>query len=322
MPPRWLCVLIVASWLLLTGWLFYDDLLPRLLPGQPPPVTIDLVEEARTTRLAAAWRVYQDDRAVCTVRTKVEHPRRGLFEMTAEFPLAEAPAFAAAAVAPSDNALTSVVAAVVAARLCLSPPGSERRPGHLDVGPLEVLSLSSVYRVDADGDLLSFEVRLTAAPRALGELLETGAGNVSGTFGVTTNGEVRGGTLRLTRRWGMADGAPAAEPYAQLPIARGAAVVMPLHPPKRMRGVSPGQSWRAVLVDPFATALVGEPVVVRAKVRAATETVKWNRAEVPCLVIDYEGERAKVSTWVSAEDGTVLRQDATLDGGRWSMRRQ
>src|SRR5262249_22602748 len=124
MPPRWLCVLIVLSWLLLTGWLLYDELLPRLLPGQAPPVTIDLVEEARTMRLTTSWRVRQDDRPVCTVRTHIEHPRRDLFEMIADFPLGEAYASAAAAVGggPPDNALGLAVGAVVAAQHTLSPP--------------------------------------------------------------------------------------------------------------------------------------------------------------------------------------------------------
>src|SRR3954451_24938461 len=115
MPPRWLCVLIVASWLVLTGWLFYDELLPRLLPGQPPPVTIDLVEEAQTRRVPTLWTVYQDDRVVgvtpprapplgtapqadavaCAAPPRTEHPRRDLFEMAADFPLGEAHALAA-----------------------------------------------------------------------------------------------------------------------------------------------------------------------------------------------------------------------------------
>src|SRR5215213_6863957 len=138
MPPRWLCVLIVAAWLLLTGWLFYDELLPRLLPGQPPPVTIDLVEEAQVRRVATLWTVYQDDRKVCVVRTRIEHPRRDLFEMIAEFPLGEAHreavahALAASCVGGrSENALTSLVAAVVAFRDALPPPTAEdnRRRG-------------------------------------------------------------------------------------------------------------------------------------------------------------------------------------------------
>jgi hypothetical protein len=29
----------------------------------------------------------------------------------------------------------------------------------------------------------------------------------------------------------------------------------------------------------------------------------------------------KVTTWVSQEDGTVLAQEATLDGTRWSLYR-
>jgi hypothetical protein len=324
MPPRWLCVLIITSWLLLTGWLFYSDLLPRLLPGQPPPVTIDLVEEAQTRRVATNWTVHQDGRVVCVARTRTEHPRRDLFELVAEFPLAHEvyAALAAAAVGGrSDNFLTSLVAA----RCALAPPpveGGDRPPGHLSVGALNVLGLSSVYRVNADGDLLGFEARLAAAPQALDEVARTGLG-VSGTFDVTTIGEVRDGRLTLTREWGARQGKAAREEaYSRLAVARGAAVVLPLHPPKRMRGVSPGQSWRAVVVDPFASALGGEPVVVRAQVRPTAEPFRWGRRQdVACLVIDYEGERVKLSTWVSHEDGMVLAQEATLDRTRWAMYR-
>ena len=31
-------------------------------------------------------------------------------------------------------------------------------------------------------------------------------------------------------------------------------------------------------------------------------------------MIDYESDRVKVTTWVGQEDGTVLAQEATLDG--------
>src|SRR5947209_8252418 len=115
MPPRWLSVLIVAAWLSLTGWLFYAELLPRLLPGQPPPVSIDLVEEAHVRRAPVTWDAYQDDKLVGQAETRIEHPSRGEFAMTCR----------------------------------LTQPS--RLPLQLAVGPLEVKALSSAYHVSADG---------------------------------------------------------------------------------------------------------------------------------------------------------------------------
>ena len=83
MPPRWLCLLIIAAWLLLNGWLFYHDMLPQMLPGEVPVLAIDLVEEAQAKRPPTSWTVYHNDREAFTMRMSVEHPRREVFEMTA-----------------------------------------------------------------------------------------------------------------------------------------------------------------------------------------------------------------------------------------------
>jgi hypothetical protein len=50
MPPRWVCVAIVAFWLGTNGWLLWQDVWPNLQPGQPPPFTIDLVDEVQLNR--------------------------------------------------------------------------------------------------------------------------------------------------------------------------------------------------------------------------------------------------------------------------------
>jgi hypothetical protein len=98
-------------------------------------------------------------------------------------------------------------------------------------------------------------------------------------------------------------------------------VLLPLHPVKRLRGLSHNQRWRTVLIEPLSYFLLpGDPPVVRARVRAKTEPFRrGRRPETECQVIDYEGDRVKVTTWVSQEDGMVLAQEATLDGTRWSL---
>src|ERR1700687_1039638 len=59
MPPRWVIVGIVAFWLVMTGWLFFRELWPRLQPGQPPPFRIDLADEAQNN-IPIRWSIIKD----------------------------------------------------------------------------------------------------------------------------------------------------------------------------------------------------------------------------------------------------------------------
>ncbi len=59
MPSRQVVLLILGFWVAANAWLCYRDLRPRLFaPEGPPPITIDLADEARAQ--TNQWRVYQD----------------------------------------------------------------------------------------------------------------------------------------------------------------------------------------------------------------------------------------------------------------------
>jgi hypothetical protein len=113
-------------------------------------------------------------------------------------------------------------------------------------------------------------------------------------------------------------------------VSGGACVLTPLHPANRIKGLRPGAAWREPLVDPikdaFAAALPGgEPgreVVLNARVLPETRPLTWNGRDAPCLVIEYEGEHVSARTWVKADDGLVLQQEAEHDGDRLTMRRE
>jgi hypothetical protein len=85
MPSRWLSLTIVAFWLGTNGWLFWHDLWPRLRPGQPPPVTIDLIQEAQNKRPDILWMVSQNDRKVFQARTKIERHGPDRYELRADY---------------------------------------------------------------------------------------------------------------------------------------------------------------------------------------------------------------------------------------------
>jgi hypothetical protein len=97
---------------------------------------------------------------------------------------------------------------------------------------------------------------------------------------------------------------------------RGSAL-NPLHPVDRIRGLSPGRSWRIALVDPIHDALAslvpgGSPDVsyVQASVLPDVKILHWSGKDRECYVIEYTGDGINAHTWVMVSDGSVLRQEA------------
>ena len=63
MPSRFGVVLIILFWFLTTLFVVYRDILPRYLSDGPPPLRIDLADEA-TSQVPAKWSLYRiDDKA-------------------------------------------------------------------------------------------------------------------------------------------------------------------------------------------------------------------------------------------------------------------
>ena len=73
MPPRWVSAAIIVGWIASVVWLFRLEIWPSLEPGAPPPFTIDLVEEAQTSKLPISWRVTQNGNYTLNAKTSVEH---------------------------------------------------------------------------------------------------------------------------------------------------------------------------------------------------------------------------------------------------------
>jgi hypothetical protein len=73
MPPRLFTLAVVVFWLATSGWLFYRELWPKLRPGEPPPYTIDLVDEARQHTTPILWSVYRGQKKIGKARTWVTY---------------------------------------------------------------------------------------------------------------------------------------------------------------------------------------------------------------------------------------------------------
>ena len=87
MPARPLVLAITLFWVATTGWLFYRDLWPRLRPGEPPPYTIDLADEALRKGPKISWKVLRGTQKVGILNTWVTYrPQDDTFELNSEIP--------------------------------------------------------------------------------------------------------------------------------------------------------------------------------------------------------------------------------------------
>jgi hypothetical protein len=76
MPPRIAVAGILAFWLATTAFVVYRDVWPRLFASGPPPVTIELADEARQNA-PAKWSLYRNpkpgDRPLGTLSTQMKY---------------------------------------------------------------------------------------------------------------------------------------------------------------------------------------------------------------------------------------------------------
>lgn len=80
MPARWLTITIPIFWLVMTGWLFKRDILPRFGYGN---VTYETVLSDRAVAEPAHWNLKVDDRVVGSLLTLVEPQENGGYHLTA-----------------------------------------------------------------------------------------------------------------------------------------------------------------------------------------------------------------------------------------------
>jgi hypothetical protein len=296
MPPRWLGALIIAGWLAVSGWLFYRDVWPSLAPGATPPFTIDLEDGLQTQAAHFGWNVTYNGRDCFRAETWVEpDPDGETFALSAKLK-------------PSIGALKDAG----------GPPLG---------GLVGLRSSSSVYRVTRKGELRSVDVDFALDARLPGLTIPC-EGKLTG--------EAKSGLfhshLRVSYPGGEVD-----EDLDPVPLSGEGSVLSPMHPVKRISGLRPGQAWRMPLVDPLKSAfmalvrkrlpgladdLLDDETTVFARVLPERRTLVWNARPVECLVIEYTGKGVSAHTWVEAESGLVLRQEADRDDEHWAMQRE
>lgn len=127
MPPRWMSLLIIGFWLVMTGWLCWNEVIPDLLAERTPLYTVDLVDEAQTQRPQLRWTVLL-----------TEEERKTDFLATTWVEYRE------------DSDTFSLHTRL--------QPRLQPVTARLDLGPVKLQRMYNIYRVGRAGDLRRIDV--------------------------------------------------------------------------------------------------------------------------------------------------------------------
>jgi hypothetical protein len=329
MPPRWFCLVIIVSWLAITSWLLWHDLLPHLLPGHPPVYSVELVEEARTTRPDSNWFIYKDDLKVANAKTRIQYLKA---EVDSDSQKSPSDVIPPEPPDPPQRAFFALIAEIKP-QIIATVSKQDEPAGPFEVNGVQLKKLESRYYIDLAGNLVGLWAGVNGEIDPSSALAQLVAKVL-----LTVDGELESGRIKPRLSGELHPGEPVpllrkrSFDFALPDIRGGEFVLMPLHPVNRHRGLQPDQTWPLRLLDPLTLAyhtvaglhgLAGDFPVLHARVRATEETIKHKGHPVPCLVIDQEDHDVKLTTWVARKTGLVMRQDTFLDRNRihWVMKR-
>jgi hypothetical protein len=302
MPPRIVIAGIVAFWLATTGYTFYRDLWPRLFASGPPPVSIELADEARQN-VPARWAILRNGERVGKLTTQMKYlDAEDAFVFTYRYTdlVFEQDGFAVI--------FSEVVSEVYLTR----------------AGDLKEESITANIEVAREGKV----------PRKPGQEKRPPS-ELSGTLmvrGVVNNGVMTG---RAELTFSVLNLSGDLEPT---PVPAGLPL-NPLQPVNRLANVRGGLTWVVHESNPLMTAGVGllrsklgdfgirpkeqqpkESLV--AQVKSSPQDLLWQNEVVACWVIEYRRTEVVARTWVRVSDGKVLRQEAFEKGETLTFERE
>ncbi len=299
MPNRWICAVIIFMWISTTGWLFWTEVLPDLIPGEPPPFSIDMLDESSTGRSDVLWMVRQDGTETHLASTRIEF-------FNANWADRQFSIWNSLKHYPTNDTFQISIRFIPLDRNAMA-------------GPV-IYGFRSAYIVTLRGDLRATQTEVT-----LTKPLK---------IGILFSGEVvEGQFLASYQISGLGGLLPGLERGTFQPIpARSGSVLDPMHPVNRIRGLRLGQEWRMTLIDPVNDLLSGSTFNVsglqqperslHARVLPALQFLNWRHRDRTCFVVEYEGKNVHAKTWVEKTTGLVLQQEASGTGPKIVLTRE
>ena len=299
MPSRPVVVLILAFWTATLGFVFYRDLWPRLAASGPPPIAVDLADEA-SQFVPVRWTVLRGDEKVGRLTTRMAYvDADDTFAFTHKYSQVQFDFSGARVVIPDLTTTTRVT-----------------RAGTLREQSLEgklVVQLERRASGEATYDTLA-EARVKVEGRVENGVFVGRCDLVSPLFTVSRD----------------LDPVPVPDGQALSPL-QPLNRIANIRPGQRwvVHEVDPlGEALAALFQEQLGKHGFGLPERKRealiAEVQPTQQSLVWGkgRDEVSCWVIEYRGDEARARTWVRVSDGKVLRQEAFGMGERIALERE
>jgi len=287
MPSRRVVVLVFAFWMMTLGLAFYRDLWPRLSASGPPPIAIDLVDEA-TPNLQVRWSVVRGDQKIGKLTTRMVYVEADdSVKFVHQYYQIEIKIAGQTILIPELSTTTRVTRAGE-----LREQSMEGKMGVLIAGQTLEAHAKVAGRVE-NGAYLShcwishpvkFDRELDPIPVPEGQAL-TPLQPVN-----------RIANVRPGQTWAVREIDPLRDAIASMLRKEGEQFGLKLPEPAR------------------------EPLI--AEVLSSPQVRNWADTETSCWVIEYRGRAARARTWVRVTDGKVLRQEAIQDDDRIALERE
>ncbi|QJW96655.1 hypothetical protein [Frigoriglobus tundricola] len=290
MPSRFVVAGIFAFWLVTTGYVAYRDLWPRVFASGPPPVSIELADEARQN-VPARWVLYRNGDRVGRLVTQMKY-------LDADDAFVFTYRYSDLALAQGDIALTASEAVsevrvsragdlkeqVMTAKVKVQFRGAEIA-GTIGVRGT-VTNETLTGRAELTSDLINLAGDLDPVP------VPRGGQPLNTLQPVNRLGGLRGGS-----EWVVHESNPLGDALGEL-----------LHKKLAEQGIRLKEQQKK-----------GSAV---AEVGAAPQVLEWQKQAVPCWVIEYRRAEPFARTWVRVSDGKVLRQEAFEKGESLTFERE
>ena len=290
MPSRVAVAGIVAFWLATTGFVAYRDVWPRVFANGPPPVSIELADEARQN-VPARWTLYRNGQKAGRLTTQMKYiDAEDAFQFTyrySELTLEQADITLTASEAVSEVLMSragDLKGQTMTAKVKVLFRGAELAAGTIDV-----------RGVVTDG-VLTGRGELKSGPlNAAGDLDPVpvpGGQPLNPLQPVNRLRGVRGG-----HTWVVHESNPLQDAVADLVRKKVAEFGVRFQERKA----------KDVLV---------------AAVDRSPQVLNWKGEDVACWVIEYRRAEPVARTWVRVTDGKVLRQEAFEKGESLTFERE
>ena len=290
MPSRVAVAGIVAFWLATTGFVAYRDVWPRVFANGPPPVSIELADEARQN-VPARWTLYRNGLKAGRLTTQMKYiDADDAFQFTYRYSELKL-----------DQGDITLTASEAVSEVLMSRAGDLK--GQTMTAKVKVLFRGAAF---VDGTI---DVRGVVAGGVLtgrGELKSNLMNAVGDLDPVPVPGGMPLNPLQPVNRLGGVRGGQSWVVHESNPLQDAVADLV------RKKAAEFGVRFP----EPKAKdKLIGS-------VGRSQQVLNWKGEDVACWVIEYRRAEPVARTWVRVTDGKVLRQEAFEKGESLTFERE